>query len=137
LWAKSNTSIKAVCDFAHKYGSGKNLGDYPGDKTFAANLAARKTFSKLRAAIAGLYIWRMEHSADSDDRDRMYRAADLALRQSYAMCPSLPESVFRYANLLLSRRRPDDAILIAKTSLSLNPDDQQLQNLVSRLVQQY
>jgi hypothetical protein len=136
-WLQTNTSIKAVCDFAHKYGSGKNLGDYPGDKTFAANSAARKTFSKLLAAIAGLYIWRMEHSADSDDRDRMYRAADLALRQGYAMCPSLPESVFRYANLLLSRRRPDDAILIAKTSLSLNPDDQQLQNLVSRLVQQY
>jgi hypothetical protein len=133
-WLEDNTSVRQVCDFADKYGSGKHLEDYKGDKRFAENEAARKTFSKLRSSIGGLYAWRAENSEDADERKRMYQSADLAFRQSYAMCPSSPEVIWRYVNLLVSHRRYDDAVLIAKTSLHLDPDDQQLESLLSQLI---
>ena len=82
-----------------------------------------------------MYVWRMEHAQDADERERMYHAADLALRQSYAICPYSPEAIYRYVNFLQSRQRPGDAIVIAKTSLHLDPENQQLQSLVSQLVQ--
>ena len=134
-WLDETTSVKQITDFALKFASGKNLGDYNGDKSFAANAAARKTFSKLRSSLAGMYVWRMEHAQDADERERMYHAADLALRQSYAICPYSPEAIYRYVNFLQSRQRPGDAIVIAKTSLHLDPENQQLQSLVSQLVQ--
>jgi hypothetical protein len=136
-WLSETTSLKEITDFALKYGSGKNLTDYKGDKSFAANAASRKCFSKSRASLAGMYVWRMRHTQDADERERMYHAADLALRQSYAICPSSPEAIYRYVNLLQSRRRLDDAILIAKTSLHLDPENQELQGLVSYLVKSY
>jgi hypothetical protein len=134
-WLAEKTSLKEISDFALKYGSGKNLDDYKGDKSFAANAAARKSFSKLRCSIAGLYARRMDHAQDADARERIYRAADLAIRQSYAICPYSPEAIYRYVNLLQGRRRMGDAILIAKTSLHFDPENQQLQSLVSQLME--
>jgi hypothetical protein len=64
----------------------------------------------------------------------MYRAADLAFRQGYAICPVSPEAIWRYVNLLSGRQRFDDAILIVKTSLHLDPDNQQLKDLLSQLM---
>lgn len=133
-WLEDDTSVRQVCDFADKYGSGKHFEDYKGDKRFAENEAARKTFSKLRSSIGGLYAWRAENSEDADERKRMYQSADLAFRQSYAMYPSSPEVIWRYVNLLVSHRRYDDAVLIAKTSLHLDPDNQQLEGLLSQLI---
>ena len=132
-WLADKTSIKDVCDFAEKYGLGKHLEDFPGDKKFAGNADARKCFSKLRSSQAGLYAWRVEHSPDAASRERMYHAADLAFRQSYAICPASPEAIWRYVNLLLSRQRTDDAIALVKTSLHLDPDNQQLAGLLGQL----
>jgi len=63
----------------------------------------------------------------------MTRAADLAFRQAYALCPSSPEALFRYVNLLLADKRLDDAILLAETSLQLDPENQQIKDLVENL----
>src|ERR1017187_6198075 len=133
-WLDEKTALKDVCDFADKYGLGKHLDDYKGDKSFAENADTRKCFSKLRTSIAGLYAWRAEHAQTADERSRMYLAADLAFRQGYAICPYSPEAIYRYVNLLLGRKRTDDAVLIAKTSLHLDPDNQQLKDLLSQLV---
>lgn len=133
-WLDDKTSLKDVCDFADKYGLGKHLADYQGDKDFAENPQARKTFSKLRTSIAGLYVWRAQNAGEDDERERMYQAADLAFRQSYAICPYSPEAIYRYVNLLLGRNRTDDAILIVKTSLHLDPGNKQLQGLMSQLM---
>ena len=133
-WLSEKTPLKDVCDFADKYGRGKHLEKYQGDKGFAGNDQARKTFSKLRTSIAGLYAWRAQNTKDADERQRMYLAADLAFRQGYAICPYSPEAIFRYVNLLLAHNRADDAVLIAKTSLHLDPDNEQLQNLLSQLM---
>jgi len=132
-WLDDKTSLPAVCDFADKYGQGKHLDDFKGDKDFAGNPQTRKCFSKLRSSIAGMYAWRAEHAATSDERQRMYDAAELAFRQSYAICPYSPEALYRYVNLLLEHRRFDDAILLAKTSLHQDPDNEQLKSLLSRL----
>jgi hypothetical protein len=134
-WLDEKTALKDVCDFADKYGLGKHLDDYKGDKSFAENADTRKCFSKLRTSLAGLYAWRAEHAQTADERSRMYLAADLAFRQGYAICPYSPEAIYRYVNLLLGRKRTDDAVLIAKTSLHLDPDNQQLKDLLSQLVE--
>ena len=133
-WLNEKTSVKEACDFADRYGLGKHLEDYKGDKGFAESEETRKCFSKLRTSIGGLYAWRAEHAKDADERDRMYQAADLAFRQGYAICPYSPEAIWRYVSLLASRHRMDDAILIVKTSLHLEPDNQQLKDLLSRLM---
>jgi hypothetical protein len=134
-WLDEKTALKDVCDFADKYGLGKHLDDYPGDKAFAENADTRKCFSKLRTSLAGLYAWRAGHAQSADERTRMYQAADLAFRQGYAICPYSPEAIYRYVNLLLERKRTDDAVLIAKTSLHLDPDSPQLKDLLSQLVE--
>lgn len=131
-WLNESTSINEVCDFAYKSGSGQ-LANFKGDRDFLANDEARKCFSKLRGSIGGLYAWRAQNATDSDERKRMYDAADFAFRQSYALCPSSKETVSRYANLLLARNRTDEALLLVKTDLRLNPDDGRLRGLLSQI----
>jgi predicted Zn-dependent protease len=92
-------------------------------------------FSKLRSSIAGLYAWRAEHSKDEDEQDRMRKAADLAFRQAFVLCPYSPEVVFRYSQLLLSRKRIDEAILVAETAQRFDPDNASFKQLVRSLHQ--
>ncbi len=51
---------------------------------FQRDVTARKSFSKLRCAIAGLYAWR-----------RMFDEAEIAFRQAVDLCPLSPEANFR------------------------------------------
>ena len=134
-WLDDKTSLQAVCDFAQKYGLGDHLDGYPGDKAFAGNSEARKCYSKLRSSQAGLYAWRAEHAKDADERQRMYHAADLAFRQSYALCPYSPEAAYRYVNLLVGHQRNDDAILVMKTIVELVPDNAQYRDMLNQLRQ--
>ena len=133
-WLDEKTPVKDVCDFAEKYGLGKNLENFKGDQAFAGDADSRKCFSKLRSSQAGLFAWRAEHTKDADERDRMYRAADLAFRQAYVICPYSPEALYRYINLFLQRGRTDDAALLARTSLHLQPDNQQFKMLLDQLL---
>ena len=132
-WLNEKTPLNDVCDFAYKYGLGKQLAGYPGDRDFAGSDQARKCFSKLRCSIGGLYAWRAENAPDADERKRMYDAADYAYRQSYAMCPYSPEVIYRYVNLLVEHQRTEDAVLLVKTVLRLTPDDGQLRALLTTL----
>ena len=132
---EDKTSLKDICDFVDQRFLSKNLDDFKGDKNFIKNASAQKCFSKLRSSLAGLYAWRRDHAQSADERERMQKAADLAFRQAYALCPSSPEAIYRYVNLLLSHSQPADAFLIAKTSLRLEPENSQLQDLVRQLKQ--
>ncbi len=129
-WLTNDTSVKGVCDFADKVFLDKNLDGFKGDWGFARNEQEQKTFSKLRSSLAGMYAWRAEHARDTDERSQMREAADLAFRQAYALCPHSPEAIFRYSEFLVEYKRPDDAFLLAKTSLRLDPDNVQLQDLI-------
>jgi hypothetical protein len=122
-WLTDKTSVTEVCDFADKIYVQKNLEGFKGDAGFAGNADAQKTFSKLRSAIAGLYVWRMDHTRDPDEKDRLRKAADAAYQQAFVFCPYSPEAVFRYVQFLTGFHRQDDAILIAGTALRATADD--------------
>jgi len=85
-------------------------------------------FSKLRSTIAGVYAWRVgalkavpttgEYVAPPcAEHQRMSKAADLAFRQAFALCPSSPEAVLRYADFLVAQGRKQDAISVLETAL--------------------
>jgi hypothetical protein len=132
-WLTEKTSVKQVCDFADRVYRAKDLEGFKGDEGFVKNEQAQKGFSKLRAAIAGVYLWRGEHARDASEKDQMHTAADLALRQAFALCPSSPETVYRYTKFLSDLNRPDDAFLAAKTALRIAPEEGYLQQLVQTL----
>ena len=69
------------------------------DPMYRRDFAAQKSFSKLRAAIAGLY----SHQGRSADAENAYREAVL-------LYPASPEAVFRYAQEILLSRLNWDAI---------------------------
>ncbi len=133
-WLTNGTALKEVCDFADKYGTGTHLEDYPGDKDFGGSVQTRKCYSKLRSSQAGMYAWRAQNAANNDERRRMNEAADLAYRQSYAICPYSPEAIYRYLNFLMAQNRIDDGIVMLKTSLHLEPDNEMLKSTLDKLM---
>jgi hypothetical protein len=132
-WLTDKTSVKEVCDFADKVYLRKDLAGFKGDAAFAENDMSRKCFSKLRSAIGGLYAWRTGQAKDEDEKVRMRQAADLAYRQSLALCPYSPEAAFGYVQLLETLKRHDDALRVAETFLRHDPDNVQAQGLVRQL----
>ncbi len=134
-WLAKETSVREICGFADKVHLRKDLTGYKGDPAFAKNREAQMCFSKLRSAIAGLYAWREEHANDPGEKLRFQQAADLSFRQAYALYPASPEAVYRYANFLTGHGRQDDALLLVKTSLRLDPDNAYFPDLLKSLSQ--
>jgi len=135
-WLTPETSVKDVCAFALKVYGHKDLAGFTGDRTFVENDYAKKLYSKLRSSVGGLYQWRAKNANSSAERERMTAAADFAFRQAFALCPRSPEATFRYVDLLKAGNRMEDALNVATTAQSLEPDNTQLDNLVSQLRQQ-
>ena len=77
---------------------------------FANNKAARKTFSKLRSAGAGVYDYR-----------RLYAEAEVAFRQAIRLDPTMPEANFRFAQMLANQQRMDEAIQVVEAFLDASP----------------
>ena len=69
------------------------------DKKFTRDIVARKTFSKLRSAIAGLYAAR-----------GFSQEAEYAFRQAVELYPLSPEAVFRLADLYMRQQRFEQAL---------------------------
>ena len=78
---------------------------------FAGNYAARKIFSKLRAAGAGVYEYR-----------KLDAEAEAAFRQAIRLCPISPEANFRLADMLAARQRSNEAVQVMEDYLSAKPD---------------
>jgi hypothetical protein len=85
----------------------KKLNGHPG---FADNNEARKAFSKLRSAIAGLYAFR-----GLDDE------AEAAFRQAIRLCPGSPEASFRLARMFDERGRTEDAVRVMEAYVAAGP----------------
>ena len=132
-WLKESTSVKELCDFAEQAFVRKDWKGFKGDPQFVQNPPACKTFSKLRSSQGGNYAWRAANAQSEPEKERMKKAADLAFRQAFALCPYSPEAIFRYTNLLVDGGRLDEAILIAETAIKIEPGNRQLRNLVSEL----
>lgn len=132
-WLTEKTTVEELCDFSDRIYLKKDLTRFKGDKNFVKNLETQKCFAKLRTSMANLYFWRMEHAQSTDERKRMQNAAELACRQAFALCPLLPEGLYRYTKLLTDSNRSDDAFLVGKAALRLKPEDAYLKNLVRSL----
>src|SRR5207344_902642 len=80
--------------------------------------------------------WRLteaQKKGNGIEFQRMVKEADFAFKQAYAFCPYSPEAIFRYVNLLVQMGRVDDALLLANTSLKLDPFNGQIDNLLVEL----
>jgi tetratricopeptide (TPR) repeat protein len=81
------------------------------DSMYRRDFAGQKSFSKLRAAIAGLYVKQGRHSE-----------AAQAFREACMLFPASPEAVFRYAKeSLLAARRWDVALEVMDYTDVLDP----------------
>lgn len=155
-WITYDTPVREIVQFAERVYLRRNFAGFKGDRKFARDDQAQKSFSKLRSSIAGVYAWRVAdanarlaqlHANPLPDpatqqaqiahwtavRDRMIREADFAFRQAFAFCPYSPEAVFRYCQLLISLQRYEDAWLIAETCRKLDPYNAQVTDLANRL----
>ena len=82
----------------------------------------RKAYAKMVCAQAGLFL------------DRKFTAeAEQALQIANEICPSSPEAVFRYVNLLLGQGRWEDAVPLVQSALKAAPENQQFGDLLARL----
>jgi tetratricopeptide (TPR) repeat protein len=134
-WVDYDTTARQLCDFAEKVYLRHDYSGFKGDLKFVRDEDAQKDFSKLREAIGGsIYEWRASHDAAPADRARMEKEAEFAFKQAFAYCP-YSEAAFRYAQLLIDTGRMDDALLVAKTFLKLDPFNTQVQNMVKGLEQ--
>lgn len=75
--------------------------DLHNDPRFQRDEVAKKTFSKLRSTIGGLYAFRL-----------IVPEAEYALRQAIALCPESPDGNFRLAQLYVELGRFDDALAV-------------------------
>jgi tetratricopeptide (TPR) repeat protein len=154
-WITYDTPIKDITEFAERVYVNKDYNGFKGDPRFVRDEDGQKAFSKLRSSIAGVYAWRINSIAGQvmqvEQRQsqggqltpaeknllvvhqRMMKEADFAFKQAFAFCPYSPEALYRYVQLLAGARRFDEAILLAKTAIKVDPNNGGLQNLISEL----
>ncbi len=143
-WLGEQTTVREVADFVDRVYVRKDLTGFTGDPRFVENDYAPKIFSKLRSYIAGVYAWRLgaadgavtppEYQPKTEaERQALLREADLAFRQSFALCPISPEALYRYAHLLVQLNRTDDAVLLAETFLKLDPKNSGVKELLRKV----
>lgn len=100
------------------------------DPMYRRDFAGQKSFSKLRAAIAGLYM----------KQGRRQEAAQ-AYREAVLLYPASPEAVFRYAQeCLLTYRKWDAVMELMNYTDHIDPNNQRtirLKGLVDRLRETY
>jgi tetratricopeptide (TPR) repeat protein len=139
-WITYDTTPQEIADFAQKVYIGNNYAGYKGDRKFIRDDGAQKAFSKLRSSIAGMYAWRLSPSCPPEYRPKtdaemkaLIRETDFAFKQSFAFCPYSPEAVYRYVNFLLQYNRLDDALIVARTCLKLDPFNDSISSLINQL----
>jgi len=89
---------------------------------FRRNSDAKKSFSKMRSAIAGLYSAR-----------GLLSEAEYAFRQSRDLCPESPEACFRLADLYMRQQRYTEAAKVMKDYLALDPYNKNAANFLGAI----
>jgi len=130
----TNTPVHEITNFVIRIYLEKDMKQFKGDLRFIHDTDARRSFSKLRCAVGGLYAWRATAAKKMEERQRMVAEADFAFRQAFAFAPNSLEVVFRYVNLLIMDGRIEDALRVAAAAQLLDPHNGQLRNLVSELI---
>lgn len=94
------------------------------NKKFRHDVVARKTFSKLRSAIAGLYAARHK-----------YAEAEHAFRQAVDLYPLSPEANFRLADVYMQQRRFKEAAELISEFLKEDPDNDKVADFLTQIKQ--
>jgi tetratricopeptide (TPR) repeat protein len=95
------------------------------DPEITADSDPRKAYSKLVSSQAGL-LQGQNFTAE----------AEQAFRIALDLCPTSPEAVFRYANLLMKQNRAADALPVVEAAAQAAPENQQFQGLLQQLQKQ-
>ena len=139
-WIGYDTSVQQIADFVEKVYLHNDFAGFTGDRRFVRDDDGQKAFSKLRSSQAGVYAWRCSPQCPPEYRPKtqhemeaLVKETDFAFKQSFAFCPYSPEAVYRYVNFLLQFNRLDDALIVAQTCLKLDPYNDQITDLISRL----
>ena len=152
-WITYDTSVQQIADWVEKVYLRNDYSGFTGDRKFIRDDDAQKAFSKLRSSQAGIYAWRLNLSRPSPpypppdpkylpyrpktdaEMEALRRECDFAFKQSFAFCPYSPEAVIRYVNFLYQFQRFDDALIIAKTCLKLDPYNGQIAGVIDQIEQ--
>jgi tetratricopeptide (TPR) repeat protein len=86
------------------------------------SLWVRKAWSKMASEQAALLL-SQNYTAE----------AEAGFRVANELCPSSPEAVFRYVDLLVKQKRFDEAIQVADKGARADPENGQLRGLVEQL----
>ncbi len=81
------------------------------DPAFRRDFPAQKSFSKLRAAIAGLYANERYRARTNADMEKYTSLAAQSFREAVALYPASPEATFRYIQEVLGTFDKWDAVL--------------------------
>ena len=96
------------------------------DPMYRRDFAGQKSFSKLRAAIAGLY-----------NKQGRYREGAQAFREAVLLYPASPEATFRYAQeTLMPFRKWDQVLELMDYTDSIDPNNRRtdgLRNYITRI----
>ncbi|MBI2441075.1 MAG: DUF2723 domain-containing protein [Lentisphaerae bacterium] len=92
------------------------------DRKFQRDIVARKTFSKLRCAIAGVYVYR-----------RLMDDAEIAFRQAVNLYPASPEANFRMADMYLQMGRFADALKLMEANLAVDPKNERITGFMGQI----
>jgi hypothetical protein len=84
------------------------------DPSISQDSDPRKAYSKLLSSQAGLLV-----------QQNFLDQAEQEFKLANELCPTSPEAVFRYVNLLLSQGRMADATRVAENGLNAAPDNKQ------------
>lgn len=95
---------------------------FASDPEAADSLNVRKTYSKMASEQAALFL------------DRKYPTeAEQGFQFAVEICPSSPEAVFRYVNLLMGQNRLGDAVPVAEAAVKAAPEYTQFGDLLEQL----
>ncbi|MCF7838737.1 MAG: DUF2723 domain-containing protein [Candidatus Marinimicrobia bacterium] len=95
-----------------------------GDPAFLRDVVSRKTFSKLRSAIAGLYAQR-----------GLMSEAEQAFQQSIDLYPLSPEANFRLADVYIQQRKFDQAEELIAAFMERDPDNERIRAFLDQIRQ--
>ena len=96
--------------------------EFMGNPKFVRDDVARKSFSKLRSSIGGVYLFR-----------GMHREAEKSLRQSLDFYPASAEARSRLTECLVNQGRFDEALVICEEWLALDPFNPAPQDVLAKV----
>ncbi len=94
-----------------------------GNSRFQRDIVARKTFSKLRSAIAGIYVYR-----------RNFAEAEHAFKQAVELYPLSPEASFRLADMYMQQRRLSEAREVVARLMKGDPGNERVAQFLEQII---